>query len=56
MSVPPSENEEQHFKGHELRLRVQRPEQQQLALVEAEKLRPKELRYLHCPKCSGDLC
>ncbi len=53
--IKPSENEERFFKEHELRLRMQRLEQEQRALAESEKRRLKDLHYMHCPKCGQKL-
>ncbi len=51
MPIVPSENEERFFKEHELKLRMQRLEEEQKALAESEKRRLKELHHMHCPKC-----
>ncbi len=55
MPIVPSETEERFFKEHELKLRMERLEQQQKALAESEKRRLKELHYMHCPKCGQKL-
>lgn len=55
MSFVPSENEERFFKEHELKLRMERLQQEQRALAESEKRRLKELHFMHCPKCGQKL-
>lgn len=55
MPIVPSENEERYFKEHDLRLRMERLEQEQRALAESEKRRLKEVHYMHCPKCGQKL-
>ena len=55
MSFKPSENEEKFFKEKELRLRLQQVTAEEQQLAGAEKLRLKELHWLHCPKCGQQL-
>jgi uncharacterized protein len=55
MPIVPSENEERFFKEHELKLRMQRLEEEQRALAESEKRRLKEVHHMHCPKCGQKL-
>ncbi len=55
MPIVPSENEERFFKEHELKLRMQRLQEEQRSMAESEKRRLKELHFMHCPKCGQKL-
>jgi len=55
MTPKPSENEEKYFMEQELRQRMQKLEEEQRKMAEAEKHRLKELHWLHCPKCGQNL-
>jgi len=55
MEFKPSDNEEKYFKEQQLRYRMQRLEEEQQKMADAEKSRLKELHWLHCPKCGQKL-
>ena len=55
MPVKPSRIEDEHIWANELRLRLQKLEEEQKAKTEAEKKRLKELHWMHCPKCGQQL-
>lgn len=47
--------EDQHVRDHELRHRLEILEAEQQATAAREKLRLKELHWMHCPKCGQEL-
>ncbi|NOS72601.1 MAG: zf-TFIIB domain-containing protein [Verrucomicrobia bacterium] len=47
--------EDLHVREHELRRRLEVLEAEQQATAETEKLRLKELHWMHCPKCGQKL-
>jgi uncharacterized protein len=55
MPVKPSQVEDEHIWAEEMKLRLQKLEQEQKAKTEAEKKRLKELHWMHCPKCGQQL-
>jgi uncharacterized protein len=50
-----SKTEDEYIWVHELQTRMARLEQEQQAQTRAEKLRLKELHWMHCPKCGQEL-
>lgn len=55
MPILPSKHEDEHVWKEELKLRMQKLEQEQQATAAAEKRRLKELHWMHCPKCGQKL-
>jgi len=55
MPVKPTRIEDEHVWATELKLRLQKLEDEQKAKTAAEKKRLKELHWMHCPKCGQQL-
>jgi len=55
MPIKPSGQEEEYFARQEFAKRKKHEEEKQAALAKEEKLKRKELHYMHCPKCGMDL-
>jgi hypothetical protein len=55
MPIKPSEKEEQYFLEQEAKRLREKAQQEQAAMAVADKIRLKELHYLHCPKCGQKL-
>lgn len=55
MTYKPSEKEEEYFKRLEFGKKQRIEEEKQKALVEKEKTKPKDLHFMHCPKCGMNL-
>jgi len=50
-----TKTEDEYIWVHELQTRMARLEKEQQAQTQAEKLRLKELHWMHCPKCGQQL-
>ena len=50
-----TKSEDEYIWVHELQTRMARLEKEQQAQTQAEKLRLKELHWMHCPKCGQQL-
>ena len=50
-----TKTEDEYIWVHELQTRMARLEKEQQAQTQAEKLRLKELHWMHCPKCGQEL-
>lgn len=55
MPVKPSDKEEEYFARMEFERRKQIEEEKRLKMEAEEKVRLKELHYMHCPKCGMNL-
>jgi uncharacterized protein len=55
MPVKPYKNEDEYIWVQELQQRMAKLQKQQQAESEAEKLRLKEVHWMHCPKCRQEL-
>lgn len=53
--MKPNKTEDEYIWVHELQTRMARLEKEQQAKSQAEKLRLKELHWMHCPKCGQEL-
>lgn len=55
MPIVPSKTEDEHVWKEELKLRMQKLQEEQRKTAEEEKKRLKELHWMHCPKCGQKL-
>lgn len=55
MPVKPSDKEEEYFARMEFERRKQIEEEKRLKMEAEEKVRLKEMHYMHCPKCGMNL-
>jgi hypothetical protein len=55
MPVKPSDKEEEYFAKLDLERKKKITEEKIKQTAEEEKLKLKELHYMHCPKCGTDL-
>jgi hypothetical protein len=55
MPVKPSDREEEFFARHEFDKRKKAQEDLQQKIRDDERVRLKDLHYMHCPKCGMDL-
>ena len=55
MPVKPSEKEDEFFAREDLEKKKKLEEEKMKRMAEEEKVRLKELHYMHCPKCGMEL-
>lgn len=55
MPIKPSDKEEQFFLEQELKRQLDKARQAQAAMANADRMRLKELHFMHCPKCGQKL-